>query len=603
MGGLNPVSGASVSLNAMSYSGYGMTPTQLATATSDASGNFAVLPFTCPSGNPETYVLATGGDAGNGTNSAIGLMAVLGPCNSLGSSTTVSINELTTVAAEWGLAQFSDTTGQNFATSATNISGPANAVNQINSDLVNSATGGAASFLPTAGACSAASPPVNCDALDRLDTYANILAACVESTGPSSTSCTTLFSDTSSSGTTLAAAHAIATNPTANVGALFGLQPVSPEPFTPALSTAPANFVLALNFAPSGAAFDFPQSLALDAAGNVFTANNHGTSSSVSELTAASGYATGLNFAPAAAALDTAVSIAVDATGNVFVANFGNSSVSELTVASSYATGLKFTPGGASLDVPQSLGLDAGGNIWVTNCGTACSGMGNGSVSELTAGNYATEGSNFTPSGASFDDPASLALDAASDVFVANYNNNSVSELTASSSYGTGHNFGSATGADFSEPISPALDAAGNLFVANFGNSSVSELTVASGYTTGANLAPAAADFNSTVSLVVDAAGNLFVANEAGGSGCAGNSVPCGSVSELTAASGYTTGLNFAPSGAAFNFPDALAVDAAGNIFIANLIGNNASELIGLATPVLTPVQGCLQGGKNVCLP
>ena len=44
--------------------------------------------------------------------------------------------------------------------------------------------------------------------------------------------------------------------------------------------------------------------------------------------------------------------------------------------------------------------------------------------------------------------------------------------------------------------------------------------------------------------------------------------------------------------------------DAAGNVFVTDSSGNNdVGEMIGLATPVLTPVQACLKKGKNVCLP
>ena len=42
---------------------------------------------------------------------------------------------------------------------------------------------------------------------------------------------------------------------------------------------------------------------------------------------------------------------------------------------------------------------------------------------------------------------------------------------------------------------------------------------------------------------VLDAAVNVFVVNARVGSGCAFSSTPCGSVSELTASSGYATGL------------------------------------------------------------
>ena len=90
----------------------------------------------------------------------------------------------------------------------------------------------------------------------------------------------------------------------------------------------------------------------------------------MSELTASSSYATGLNFAPAGAAFNNPISIAVDGSGNVFVANeigdSNNGSVSELTAASSYATGLQLRPRGRGLQQPR---LDSGGWIRQRLCG------------------------------------------------------------------------------------------------------------------------------------------------------------------------------------------------------------------------------------------
>ena len=78
--------------------------------------------------------------------------------------------------------------------------------------------------------------------------------------------------------------------------------------------------------------------------------------------------------------------------------------MSELTAASSYATGLNFAPSGASFDDPGSIALDGSGNVFVANCGML-RGTGNGSVSELTAASGYATGLNFAPAGASFADP------------------------------------------------------------------------------------------------------------------------------------------------------------------------------------------------------
>ncbi|MBV8054153.1 MAG: hypothetical protein JO071_02815 [Deltaproteobacteria bacterium] len=52
-----------------------------------------------------------------------------------------------------------------------------------------------------------------------------------------------------------------------------------------------------------------------------------------------------------------------------------------------------------------------------------------------------------------------------------------------------------------------------------------------------------------------------------------------------------------------------IALDSAGNVWVTNagffisIPGKSVAALIGLAAPVLTPMQACLQKGQNVCLP
>jgi hypothetical protein len=616
-GGLTPIANSSVTLFAVGATGYGSGATALGTVATGADGSFDLSSYTCPAGNPQTYISASGGNAGAGANSAIGLMAALGPCNSLSTSTTIAINELTTAAAHWALAQFFDSGGHTIGAPPTNATGLKNAyigfanLADINSNTL-AVSGNPSSLLPSPETCAGGAPPANCDALERLNTLANILAGCVDSSGPSSSACAQLFCDATPgltysgtcSGTptitdTIGAAHLIVTNPANNVSALYGLAAAG-APFSPALGAAPDGWEIALNFAPASAAFNEPASIALDGSGNVFVANSNGRSmgnvGSVSELTAASGYATGLNFAPSGASIDAPVSVALDGSGNVFVANCGgdcsgtgnSGSVSELTAGSTppYSAGLNFAAPAAAFDVPYSMALGGSGNVFVANEGNLKSNLG--SVSELTAASGYATGLNFAPAGASFDVLLSIALDGSGNVFAANDSNSSVSELTAASSYATGLNF-SPSAAKLRSPGPIALDGSGNVFAANAGNASVSELTAGSSYATGLNFDPEGAAFNNPISIAVDGSGNVFVANEIGDSNN-------GSVSELTAASSYATGHNFAPS-AAFNNPVSIAVDGSGNVFAANYDG--VSEILGLAKPVITPVQSCLSYWSN----
>jgi len=610
MSGLTPIANSAVTLHAVGGS-YGSGATALGTVATGADGSFDLSSYTCPAGNPQTYITASGGNAGAGANSAIGLMAVLGPCSSLSTSTTIAINELTTAAAQWALAQFFDSSGHTIGAPPTNATGLKNAysgfANLANIDSNTLAvSGNPSSLLPSPQTCAAGSPPANCDALERLNTLANILAGCVDS-APSSTACAQIFCDATPgltysgacSGTpaiadTIGAAHLIVTNPANNVSALYGLAAAT-APFSPALGAAPDGWEIGLDFAPASAVFNEPESIALDGSGNVFVANSGssmGNFGSVSELTAASGYATGLNFAAPAAAFDAPLSVALDGSGNVFVANCGSDcsgtgnsgSVSELTAASSYATGLNFAPSTAEFASPESIALDGSGNVFVANDGNLTTNLG--SVSELTAASAYATGLNLAPPGAGFDFLVSIALDGSGNVFGANYGN-SVTELTAASSYDTGFNF-SPPAAKLRNPGSITLDGSGNVFVANIdggGNFSVSELTASSSYATGLNFDPEGAELDYPFAIAVDGSGNVFVANEIGDSNN-------GSVSELSAASSYASGLNFAPSGASFNNPVSIAVDGSGNVFAANYDG--VSEILGLAKPVITPVQSCL---------
>ncbi len=199
-------------------------------------GGFSIAgDYTCTAGR-QVYLYVLGGNSGgNGPNSAIGLIAALGACPESGNFTTaapfVFVNEVTTVAAAYAMV--------GSATDPTHVSGsetPEASTGVANASMLASvATGFANSKVPRA----------------KIHTLANILAACINSSTPTSGSCNTLFTNARSYGATgtipgdtAAAALNIARNPDANVSALYALQANLSPPFLPALKSAPPDFAL-----------------------------------------------------------------------------------------------------------------------------------------------------------------------------------------------------------------------------------------------------------------------------------------------------------------------------------------------------------------------
>jgi len=147
-------------------------------------------------------------------------------------------------------------------------------------------------------------------------------------------------------------------------------------------------------------------------------------------------------------------------------------------------------------------------------------------------------------------------------------------------------------GGGLSEPTAIAIDAAGDIWVANY-NSSASEFGP-----TGVALSPAAGftggGLEESFGIVIDAAGHIWVCNEqSDGKFNSG----LGSITELGADGSILSGADgFAGGG--LNFPQALAVDATGNIWVTNYGDSTLSEFASDGSP-LSPSSGFAGGGLS----
>ena len=192
------VSGATVTIFSANSTGV----STIGSGTSDSDGNFS-FSFSNPGGNNVLYAVATGGDLGQGVNPAIAMMAVIGTGANFAPS--VLIDEITTVASVWSMTQFIQSDGS--------ISGPSPGLENA------AATVSSLTDLPH-GLPSTILLGTLYNTPTKLNSLADTLVPCIESTGASSAQCVALFSEAKPPGdmapiNTLQAAENIARHPCA----------------------------------------------------------------------------------------------------------------------------------------------------------------------------------------------------------------------------------------------------------------------------------------------------------------------------------------------------------------------------------------------------
>ena len=254
----------------------------------------------------------------------------------------------------------------------------------------------------------------------------------------------------------------------------------------------------------------------------------------------------------------------------LFVANYGSNSVTQyplnnLTTASPVTIS-------AGVNLPAALTFNRAGDLFVAN-------RGNDTVTTYPSSSYATAaptvitaGISFCPSGPCW--PPALALDLTGDLFVVNDNNDTMTEYPANNLTTASPTVIPANSIRYTFITTAlALDAAGNLYIANCFSSSMTFYkppdTVTeypAGYYTTTSPITISAGIDCPLGLLFDASGNLFVLNHDGS--YLGGSSAVGSVTKYPAGN-YTT---FSPTviTSGMSYPYAMALDAAGNLFVAN---------------------------------
>lgn len=302
--------------------------------------------------------------------------------------------------------------------------------------------------------------------------------------------------------------------------------------------------------------------------------------------------------------LQTPGAVAVDGGGNVYIADSNNHRVRKLSPSGQMVTVLgNGIPAGADrlawLNTPQGLAVDSQGSLYVadtynhrvllvTTSGTVSVVAGNG-----TPG---FSGDNGSAPNAQLFFPAGLALDSSGNLYIADSSNQRVREVAGGTittvagngSAGFGGDGGMATAASLNGPSAVAVDTKGNLYIADFSNHRIRMVTAAGVISTIAgNGQPAktgdgsqavAAAIGDPAGVAVDAVGNVFLADYA-------NSVirkvaSSQVISTLvgTGSGGFGGDGGNAPQ-ALLDSPTDVAADASGNLYVADTYNNRIRQV------------------------
>ena len=286
--------------------------------------------------------------------------------------------------------------------------------------------------------------------------------------------------------------------------------------------------------------------------------------------------------APTAVFLANPAGVAVDAAGDVFIADSSNNVIREISngTSTTFAGGGTdsqdngIAPTAASLNNPTAVAVDTAGNVFIADAGNHMIREVNaltGLVDILLTGNSS---SNFT----------ALATDAQGDLFIADEGNNVVEELAVGSSTPALVPTGSLS--DFS---ALATDAQGDLFIADASNHGVAVVAeLPAGGVTPVTVATGSSTNSYFTGLAADNQGDLFIAD-------AGNNL----IQKVNLSTGTTTvvagggtsvpGDGGPATAAALGYPMGLALDPAGDLFIADSSSNRVREIVNGVAVTVTP--------------
>ena len=389
------------------------------------------------------------------------------------------------------------------------------------------------------------------------------------------------------------------------------------------------------------ACLKYPSGVTIDSVGNLYISDlgNYrirkvSATSGIITTVAGNGAGTfGGDMGPAtSASINYSYGVAVDKTGNLYIADFFNNRIRKVTATSGIITTIagrdtNFFGGdgtnatSANLYNPSGVAVDSAKNLYIAdtlNNRIRKVAAGTGVITTVAGndtGTFAGDGGAATSS--SLYSPFGVAVDSARNLYIADSSNNRIRKVTAATgiittvagngagtyNYGTfSGDGGAATSAGLNHPNGVAVDSTGNLYIADSQNNRIRKVAAVSGIITtaagtgdeyspiGDGGAATSAGLSYPNGVAVDSTGNLYIADT-------GNN----RIRKVTAATGIITtvagnddwngGDGDAATLAVLNSPLGVSVDSAGNVYIADT-GNNRIRKVAAINGIITTVAG-----------
>ncbi|MBC7514190.1 MAG: hypothetical protein H7234_07115 [Herminiimonas sp.] len=319
------------------------------------------------------------------------------------------------------------------------------------------------------------------------------------------------------------------------------------------------------------------------------------------QTVAGTGAAGAVNGAHDVARFSSPQGVAVDHSGTIYVADSINNLIRKIstsgvvtTLAGSGISGIADGTGtAASFSNPLALAVDAQGVVYVCDAGNnAIRRIDTAGVVTTLAGGGSAGFADAQGGAARFNSPRGVAVSSRGDVYVADFANHRIRKVTPLGVVTTfagndhaGAGNGTSAAASFNDPAGIAIDGKDDLYVGDQGNQLIRKISSAGNVTTLAGSGTAgmlngsgtAASFNMPGALAVDGQGTVYVIASAAN---LVRQITAAGVVSAFAGSGLSGSKNGPASEASFNLPGGIAIDAGGNVVLADTANHAIRRII-----------------------